>query len=1165
MLSEKYFKPPGMKSKYAFLIFILLNLSARSQPSDPSQTPSRVLIINAFDAQAQDFRKNKKELFVKLADSLKSFLAAEIRKDNRTEPVIIHDLFPSILDSAGVIDSLMNAYQANAVIVIKKVDVFFDQTGVEVTKEKDGSKTREASYDICSEVDYIIYEANNEPRHALSRICESFGTRNVMSGLFAAGPDIVANRKQAYVMIGKNAKKLMLSPDNRLFSRSSNIQQQDLPVHSQSSGSNQTPSWILKQHKIKPSDTLLKYSLSFAGQSQMMYDGSKQKTYMNQPMAESGDVAYYNGKYFNSRMRYWHAFEELPEVSYYNEKYFNTRMRYLFSVDELPDPKFHPALGFSSFIKIEADNLTPEYVKVYTRILSTAGMLFQTCGKFTQADEFLTQAMQIRKTVFGKNNPAYLNSLHNIAVLRKDMGWYDEADSLFNYLQPIFKELYTINSSEYVLILNNKAMLLAELGRTKEAMRLLNEALETGSTVLSNAYFDYERILTNRALLKQELGDLDNAEKDYLQVLENMEKKGFEDHPDYNNVMMYYGSLRVQKNDADLPSFLSKTTEKIRKRYKEDHPLTAKANSNTADYYLNNKLYAEARNIYRKVITIQGKVLGEKHKDYLNTLMKLGVCEWHLQENGNATSHFSKAIVGYQLILNKLFRSMSEPEKSSFWKTLKPAIDTYLAYVLEAGKANPTLLKDAYELQLKTKGLLINSTKQTRNIILNSGDSVLNKLYNEWLYLKTKLSTYYSSPLEDLKQDKIDLVEIENRANDIEKELARKSSRFAMEYSPISISFEDVRAKLNKDEIAVEIIRVFHFYGNKKGESEYIALVIKKDSTQPILVRIGNAIDIEQNYLSQYKKNIKAKGADTQSYTIFWQPLESTIGNCSTIYVSLDGVYNSINLNTLQRNDGKFMLDSYNIILVNSTRSISSGLHSMVKLSGQETEALLLGSPNYGNDEVIPPLPETKEEIQQIDTLLLRDHIRSKILIEENATEQNIKSTKQPAILHVATHGFFNENVDLSKKMNMGVQVSFAKDNVLLRSGLFFNGAASIFNNDPILDASNNGVLYAYEAMNLNLQGTDLVVLSACETGIGEIMNGEGVFGLSRSFQVAGADKILMSLWKVDDRVTKELMITFYRNWLRVNDPQQAFLQAQKTIKEKYPQPFYWGAFVLLN
>ncbi len=195
----------------------------------------------------------------------------------------------------------------------------------------------------------------------------------------------------------------------------------------------------------------------------------------------------------------------------------------------------------------------------------------------------------------------------------------------------------------------------------------------------------------------------------------------------------------------------------------------------------------------------------------------------------------------------------------------------------------------------------------------------------------------------------------------------------------------------------------------------------------------------------------------------------------------------------------------------------------------------------------------------------MNDHIKTKVLIEQNASEENIKSTTHPAILHVATHGFFLPDVDLKKNMIMGVQVSQAKDNALLRSGLLFNGAASVFTNEPILDASNNGILYAYEAMNLDLQGTDLVVLSACETGLGEIMNGEGVYGLSRSFQVAGANKILMSLWKVDDKPTKELMVLFYKNWLRLKNIEQAFIEAERSIKAKYKDPYFWGAFVLLN
>lgn len=1168
------------------ILFFILMLSSgilQAQVQDSAlldANKKHIIILTAFDnhitkhpdvTYVDDRAGKERELFQLLADSLKQVLAARIKNEYHQEASVIDNMMAVTESIDTAIRALMKIKNATSAIVIREFTVYFVQKDVTVEKNSEGSKTRTALYDICSYARYSFYYGKDGVRNSQIGKCEYYTDRQVVSGLFAMGPNILKKKKDAFKQIPKNAGFYLTEINNVLriadngFYNESTAQPKGLEIGALQGSYKRN----IEPKKVEPVDTLLKYSLSFAGQSQIMYDGTSLKTRIfNQPLCQAGDVSYYKGKYDNSHSWYLLAYMGLPgEISFME--------------------------GFFNFVNTSPDEHKNKYDKVYARIISSTGMLYHTRGKFAQADQLLTRATQKCMDYFGRNSKEYLISLHNLAVLRKDMGFYDEADSIFNYLQPVFKDLYSANSFQYIAILNNRAMLLAELGRTKEAIQLLDEALETGSTVLSSAYFDYERILTNRALLKQESGEIDGAEKDYLRAIDNMEKKGFDDHPDYTNILMYYSSLRLQKNDPDALSFLSKVTDRIRKLYKKDQPakvkeitnadddymyelfsqkpndiyrpLTAKALGNMGDYYLNKNSYLEARDIYREVISIQSSVLGEKHKDYLNTLMKLGVCEWQLQDNDNATLHFSKAINGYQSIVSKLFRSMNEPEKTAFWKTLKPAIDTYLAYVLEAGQSDPSLLKEAYELQLKTKGLLVNSTKQTRNIILNSGDSVLNKLYNEWVYLKTKLSTYYSSPLEDLKEDKIDLSELENRANDTEKELSRRSSRFAMEYSPLTISFEDVKAKLNKDEMAIEIIRVFHFYGSRKGESEYISLVIRKDSSHPILVRMGNGRDIEQNYLSQYKKSVKNKTADTKSYAIFWQPLESIIGNCKTIYVSVDGVYNSINLNTLQRHDGTFLLDNYNIILVNNTRSIRSGLKSTVRLAGQETEALLLGSPNYGNDEVIPPLPETKEEIQQIDTLLLRDHVKSKTLIEENATEQNIKSIHQPAILHVATHGFFNENVDLSKKMNMGVHVSFAKDNVLLRSGLFFNGAASIFNKDPILDASNNGILYAYEAMNLNLQGAHLVVLSACETGIGEIMNGEGVFGLSRSFQVAGADKILMSLWKVDDRVTKELMITFYKNWLRSNDPQQAFISAQKAIKLKYPEPYYWGAFVLLN
>ena len=1116
-----------MKAITLFLIGIILNLDSSARGSiglyskfQTDSLPDKILIINSFDATLMKVRKNKKELFAELADSLKQLLYDKVEPQYQSQAIIFPGLLKDAENPDSAVLSVMAGENASMAIVIKDLDVRFEQTGVEVTGEKN-DKTRTASYDICSMVTYALYNSETKIKESKIDLCEFYTTRNVISGLLAAGPDVVHKRKDVFNMVAKNAAKLFLSPGVPLFYQN-----------------NRT-----LVRKTKSADTLLKYSLSFADQAQMSYDGTKLRTYINQPFVESGDVAYYRGKYFNARSRYAFAFTELQRPESVNDSTFF-------------DLIIHDA---------DTGKLNKEYIRILTRTVSTVGMLYQTRGKFVQAESLLTEAMEMRAHWFGKNSPEYFNSLHNIAVLKKDMGIYDEAETIYNYLVPIFEKLFTRNSLEYVVLLNNKAMLLAELGRAKEAIELLDEALKIGETVLSSSYIDYERILTNRALLEQESGILDKAEEDYLKVMANMEKKGFDDHPDYNNVMVYYGSLRVQKNDPDVLNFLLKVSDKVKRRYGENHPLMAKALTNIGEYYLNKKLYEDARNIYSQIASIQLKELGERHKDYLNTLMKMAVCEWFLHDNENAAVHFNKAIQNYLLLVNTMFHSMSESEKSNFWRTLKPDIDTYFAFVIEAGHSYPALLKDAYNLQLKTKGILINSTKQTKNIILNSKDSVTRTLYNEWQKLKSTLSIYYSSPLEDLKDDKIDLTTLEKQVNEAEKELSRRSGRFSKEYNQPDISFDDVRNKLNTDEVAVEIIQVFHYYGDRKGESEYIALVVKKDSLNPTLIRIGKGSDLEKDFLSLYKSFIKNKIDDTISYTNYWQPLEPIIRKHKTVYVSVDGVYNSINLNTLQRSDGTFILDNYNIVLVPNTSSIVIGLKSALQVSAGASEALLLGSPNYGNDNLVPPLPGTKEEVQRIDTILLRDHLKTKIFMGETASEQNIKAANHPVVLHVATHGFFNANVDLSKSMSMGVEVSRARNNPLLRSGLLFKGAASVYSNEPILDGSNNGVLYAYEAMNLNLEGTRLVVLSACETGLGEIVNGEGVYGLSRSFQVAGASKILMSLWKVDDQVTRQLMIAFYENWLGLNDPQQALLQAEKIIKEKYPSPYYWGAFILLN
>jgi CHAT domain-containing protein len=206
-------------------------------------------------------------------------------------------------------------------------------------------------------------------------------------------------------------------------------------------------------------------------------------------------------------------------------------------------------------------------------------------------------------------------------------------------------------------------------------------------------------------------------------------------------------------------------------------------------------------------------------------------------------------------------------------------------------------------------------------------------------------------------------------------------------------------------------------------------------------------------------------------------------------------------------------------------------------------------------------LEGTKVEAQSINQIFNKKGITSKLVMNENASEENIKALKSPTILHIATHGFF---VSLPKESKIKTMEDARNRNLLknpfMRSGLLLADCQN-----PPVEGEEDGVLSAEEAMNLDLEGTELVVLSACETGLGDVENGEGVYGLQRAFQQAGAKTIVMSLWKVSDEATQILMTEFYQNLVNGGTKREAFKNAQLTLRKKYPEPFYWGAFVMVG
>jgi CHAT domain-containing protein len=388
------------------------------------------------------------------------------------------------------------------------------------------------------------------------------------------------------------------------------------------------------------------------------------------------------------------------------------------------------------------------------------------------------------------------------------------------------------------------------------------------------------------------------------------------------------------------------------------------------------------------------------------------------------------------------------------------------------------------------------------------------------------------------------------------------------------INWQDVKGGLQEGEAAVEIVRVRKFdMGNTATKYnftdsvEYAVLFIDKSSTGPQCFAIENGNDLEDRYLPYYRNSIQTKQPDTISYNRFWRPLKKHLGKYKRLFISCDGVYNQLNLHTLYNPASNlYLLDETNIVLVTNTKDILTP-----SLPFRVGRGSFFGRPNYKlnvpmpvatnlavnrsmddeamenlRDHEFDDLPQTEEEIAAIGSLLLQYQWKFQSNTGDLATEANLKSVYNPTVLHLATHGFF-------------LQSDLPNSNSMVRSGIVLSGINNVEQSEE------DGVLTALESTSLHLDSTYLVVLSACETGLGTVKNGEGVYGLQRGFIVAGARHLLMSLWKVDDLATRILMEEFYKAWLGTGDLHHAMKSAQLALRKDYPHPYYWGAFVLFG
>ncbi len=792
----------------------------------------------------------------------------------------------------------------------------------------------------------------------------------------------------------------------------------------------------------------------------------------------------------------------------------------------------------------------------YSKVLADLGLLYATMGRFELAEKYTTDAMAKRESTPGKNSKAYGASLNNLGVLKGDLAHYREAEVNFEEGLKTIGQRVGLESQEYSIVLNNQAILFSDIGRYDAAIDNLKKASAILDKLQKKSMRNQVGFKSNLALLYQQTGKLADAETIYL----SLEKSLGSNNPYYAGVLNNLALLYIQMGKLDkVEGYLQNSANVYKSKFGEQNPNYAKVLSDLGNFYRMQSRMDEAEKNLQQALTIRTTALGENHPDYVKSQEDLGVLYWKKGDVAKANEFYTAAMNKSMDFINRYFPPMSEAEKTKYWDVLQPRFQRFYNYCLDQGATNPALLQTLFEYQMSVKGLLLNSTNKIKQTILNSGDQALIDEYLAWLDKKEALARYYALSKEELANQKVDLAALEKDANDREKSLSTKSTEFSKGYAADKMEMKSVGALLGDTEALVEVVRLRKFDKDLTAEPKYAMLVLTKGATAPKVTVLDNGKDLETKFAKYYKNAILQKIPDEFSYIQYWSKLEPMLAGKKTIYFSPDGVYAQLNVNTIRKPAGDYVGNMFDVVVLGNSRDLAA---NKAKRPPSAKDAFLLGFPDFGG--AAAPLPGTKVELDGVSKVLKAVGYKVSDHQAADATESNIKAIKGQSVVHIATHGYFLPDAD-----DLGEQFAHAAGNPLLRSGLILAGGPDPAKEEKRADlaGNDNGVLTAYEAMNLNLEGTTILVLSACETGLGEVKAGEGVYGLQRSFQVAGARTLLMSLWKVDDAATQLLMTSFYSNWTKTGNKFAAFKQAQAQLRAnpKYKEPYYWGAFVMLG
>lgn len=803
--------------------------------------------------------------------------------------------------------------------------------------------------------------------------------------------------------------------------------------------------------------------------------------------------------------------------------------------------------------------------------LSNLGNCQQELGDYPAAQQTLRLTVRLTNSLYPALHIERIDVLINLANAFLPAGQYDSCEYYIAKAEELLKENVYKKNQHYldeifkfydasIYIKSTLASLADKKGQVTKAVQIMEQqrldlmVMYPDEYRTLSVYIRTLNNLTNYYITAESYQQAKIVAHEHLGLLSS-EKNNLS----YLNALNSLGSIYryLEQYDSAIISYNTAAHVLDTGAYQGTDLHIAVLN-NVGELLLSFEDYPNAIASLQKSILLQENRAGQNPRVYQSSLLNLAETFYWSEDFQKAEQTYKKLTTALSDEILHNYTYLSDAEKISFFRSNVIVLDRFSVFAFElSGDLNlgkgvtytsRGALNDFYNLLMDTKGIILHPGLRLKNSILSSSNAALKSNYQLWEDKKYA----YANEARKENADKRSISMLSQEIETLEKWLRMNSAAFQKGFVTEKKTWQDVQRSLAPNEAAVEVVRMVDgiIYG---------ALILTSETVNGpavALIKSKGSQRLEKQFYKNYSNSIRFDFVDSTSYKTFWKPIQDVLNSnipkgkkIDRVYFSSDGVFNKINLNTLYDPSRRtYLINQLEIVHVTNMKEV---IPEKEKTARVEKTAVLFGRPQFylpGKERkaILSDLPGTEKEVNQIDSLLRKNSWHTSLYKFEKASEAVVKTLRSPRVLHFATHGFV-------------VQDSLRNDlaDVMLNAGIVLAGAGTENSSDE------DGILTAYEMMSVDLDNTQLVVLSACETGLGEYYSGEGVYGLQRAIRSAGSKATIMSLWKVDDAATQKLMTLFYHTWLQQKkDAREAFRSAQLELMKTYPQPRYWGAFV---